>query len=69
MNSLNDTMHKFGFNENISLISGPISIEITSNKKLNRNQIEHIRSTYYNHFQKAGYKIKASDIKYIGVNV
>lgn len=68
MDSVNSTMHNFGFNENISLMSGPISIEITSNKKLNRDQIEHIRRTYHDHFQKAGHKVTVSDIKYIGVN-
>lgn len=70
MDSLNETMHSFGFNENASLMSGPIAVQITSNKALTADQLATLRNMYAKEVRKAfkKYKVSISNIQYIGVN-
>lgn len=68
MDSLNSTMHSFGFNEDISLMSGPLTIEITANRELQTEEKDKIRQVYSSHFKEAGHKVQVSQLKYKGVN-
>lgn len=70
MSKLNDTMHSFGVNEETCLMSGPIKVQITSERKLDTDEQSVITSEVRKVIkeQMLNYKPVISHMRYIGVN-